>query len=758
MGFTYPPVISDSSLYNPRFYPSLGSDGTLTYDFAQTLYLSKNDYRMSYLSAVIPGSATSGSAIVLDEDLSLSGLGSISCTALTVGGVAVGTLPTFLTGITPGTAENNKALVLDGSGSIATISSLTATSLNATAYKQGGTIYDLSLVNRLALTTLGTAEGSKALVLDSTSSARGVASLEINQTATLSTSSTMDAFGLILRRNTATTGDTCGMAFAITNVSSISTTGGASIIFTRSGSQGIGTLSLNLRTSSASAQSPLSEVLKFNTDGSSTFAYSVSAPSITLSTGGVGMNLPNLKFWNATTSLYDNFNHAYYLNVVEGGAVAQKALVVDINKDIGSIRDLDAVNINGSTKVSGTLGDFGSISIGGTSIITSSRHIQNIGNITNSGTMNAGAGYQLNGATLVDSSQNVFAASVIADYAQLDKAAGTAYSSTMKSNEYNLALSQASNVSATFAGLAFHVDTSGLSVSTPGACIISQRDSTTAYDGSSISFCTKGTAGASSAPTKRMTITKTGSINFGSTNSTDGDLILLKAAGSPLFRFGSELSVKNAISIQWNYLGAGLDTNRLSFDVYGTSNALAITAASRVGIGTGTPACGLDVVNYAAISMTGPLATGTTSAYTVNRSGTYTDNVSIYCREALMVGIRGIYTGSDRRVKENIDTIPPQDGVKFVRDIDPKIYDLKGFDKRQVGYISQDLMQDYSALISLLPDPNMTIEQEGDVDGAFLSMSYERVPAFLHAALKSVLDRLDNQQRQIDELRAIISE
>jgi len=152
------------------------------------------------------------------------------------------------------------------------------------------------------------------------------------------------------------------------------------------------------------------------------------------------------------------------------------------------------------------------------------------------------------------------------------------------------------------------------------------------------------------------------------------------------------------------------------------------------------------------------LATGTTSAYSVNRTGTYTDNVSIYCREALMVGIRGIYTGSDRRVKENINTIPPEDGVKFVRDIDPKIYDLKGFDKRQLGYISQDLMQNYSALISLLPDPNMTIEQEGDVDGAFLSLSYERVPAFLHAALKSVLDRLDNQQRQIDELRAIISE
>jgi hypothetical protein len=465
MGFTYPPVIGDSTLYNPRFYPSLGSDGTLTYDFAQTLYLSKNDYRMSYLSAVIPGSATSGSAIVLDEDLSLSGLGSISCTALTVGGVAVGTLPSFLDGITPGTAENNKALVLDGSGAIATISSLTATSLNATAYKQGGTTYDLSMINRLALTTLGTAEASKALVLDSASSARGVASLEINQTTALTTSSTMDAFGLILRRSSATTGDASGIALGVTNVSSNSTTGGASIIFTRSGSQGIGSLAINLRTSSSASSTPLSEVLRFNADGSSTFAYSVSAPLL------------------------------------------------------------------------------------------------------------------------------------LANYAQLDNVAGTVYSSTSKSNEYNLVLSNSSNVSGTYSGMAFHIDTAPLSSATPGAAIISERNSTTANDGSSISFCTKGTAGSTTALTKRMTITKTGAINFGDGVSTDGDLLLIKSAASPLFRFGSALSTKNCISLQWNYAGAAFDSNRLSFDIYGTSNLLSLNAYRRVCINGDAPSSQFHVVS-----------------------------------------------------------------------------------------------------------------------------------------------------------------
>jgi hypothetical protein len=474
--------------------------------------------------------------------------------------------------------------------------------------------------------------------------------------------------------------------------------------------------------------------------------------NLTLSTGGTGLQIPNLKFYNSTTVSYDNFDHSAFVSFTYGGAVASKALVVDSNKDIGSIRDLDAVNINGSTKVSGTLTDFGSIRVDGTQVITATRSIQNIGDISLVGAVNADFGYQVAGSTLADSSRNVFAASVLADYAQLDKAAGTVYSSTFKSNEYNLVLSQGSNTGSTYSGLAFHIDTIALSASTPGACIISERNSTTAYDGSSISFCTKGAASSTGALTKRMTITKTGAINFGDGNSTDGDLLLIKAGGSPIFRFGTALTTKNCISMQWNYLGAGLDTNRLSFDIYGTSNALCITAASRVGIGTATPACGLDVVNYASVSMTGPLATGTSSSYSVNRSGTFTDNVSIYCCEALMVGVRGMYIGSDRRVKENISTILPEDGVKFVRDINPKIYYLKGFGKRQLGYISQDMMQDYSALISLLPDQNMTIEQEGDVDGAFLSFSYERVPAFLHTALKSVLDRLDEIEAKLAAL------
>ncbi|GMF23206.1 unnamed protein product [Phytophthora lilii] len=70
-------------------------------------------------------------------------------------------------------------------------------------------------------------------------------------------------------------------------------------------------------------------------------------------------------------------------------------------------------NLNGSIKVSGTLGDVGSIRISGTDVITSSRHIQNIGNISCSGTMNAFAGYQVNSGAFVDASRNISAATLL---------------------------------------------------------------------------------------------------------------------------------------------------------------------------------------------------------------------------------------------------------------------------------------------------------------------------------------------------------
>lgn len=128
---------------NPGFYLSLDASGYLTYEYAQTLYLDKNDYRLSYISGITPGTATAGVALMVGNDLSLIGLGAVSCTSLTINGVAVGTLPSFINDITPGTAANGKALVLSETGTITGISSLSATSISGTLQT------DRSLILRL---------------------------------------------------------------------------------------------------------------------------------------------------------------------------------------------------------------------------------------------------------------------------------------------------------------------------------------------------------------------------------------------------------------------------------------------------------------------------------------------------------------------------------------------------------------------------------------------------------------------------------
>ncbi|EGZ05268.1 hypothetical protein PHYSODRAFT_457772, partial [Phytophthora sojae] len=77
-GFSYPQPIFTSSTYNPAFFLSLREDKLLTYAYAQTLYLSKNDFRLSYITGVTAGYAVQGVSLVPDGSLSINGLNQIT--------------------------------------------------------------------------------------------------------------------------------------------------------------------------------------------------------------------------------------------------------------------------------------------------------------------------------------------------------------------------------------------------------------------------------------------------------------------------------------------------------------------------------------------------------------------------------------------------------------------------------------------------------------------------------------------------------
>jgi len=156
-GFSYPQPIFKSPIYNPALYLTLDASGYLTYEYAQTLYLDKNDYRMTYITGITQGTATQGVALVPGINNDISGIRALSCSSLTVNGSTVSSPPSYVVGVVPGTAANDKALVLDGSGAIATITSLTATNIYGSIKTGAQTgITAVGTLSNLTLSTGGT--------------------------------------------------------------------------------------------------------------------------------------------------------------------------------------------------------------------------------------------------------------------------------------------------------------------------------------------------------------------------------------------------------------------------------------------------------------------------------------------------------------------------------------------------------------------------------------------------------------------------
>jgi len=88
-GFAYPKPLFDSSVYNSAFFLALDPSVFLSYEYPQTLYLSESDYRLSYITGITPSVATAGVALVLSNNLCLTGLGAISYSSLATPSITV---------------------------------------------------------------------------------------------------------------------------------------------------------------------------------------------------------------------------------------------------------------------------------------------------------------------------------------------------------------------------------------------------------------------------------------------------------------------------------------------------------------------------------------------------------------------------------------------------------------------------------------------------------------------------------------------
>jgi len=460
--------------------------------------------------------------------------------------------------------------------------------------------------------------------------------------------------------------------------------------------------------------------------------------SLTMNMGGIGIDTPGLKF-NGTT-----FDQSLYLSITQGAGVASKAMVLNSSKDISGINSLSATTLNGTTSVSGTLGDFGSLSIGSTSVITFSRNIQNIGTLTTSDTIKCSRG----SSAQTFNSTNGSSQCVLYHFVNSD-----CYWGTTTSNDLYL---QTNNV-----------PRMRINGSTGAITGISSLTATGTITANSLAgFLTFGnqTAITTVGPLTELGINIVNSTAYCEIKGSG--FAYLDSSYTRMCRFQGSNATPCDFQIEVSNGTAATSTNATwignisSTDLrFGTSNntSMILTDSGRLGIGTTTPAAPLSVPN----SVNNTYGAGGSMVYRLR-----TDNgITEMALGPIVYSVSGIFGGyitcqamamtSDRRLKKNIITAPVDRIKRLYDNVEVKLYDWIESENRpgqEVGIIAQDLVKCHlTDLISVVERDDM---KEGDDPllepaGQKLSVDYSRISVYNMKMIQDLLNRVDQLEKLI---------
>jgi len=272
----------------------------------------------------------------------------------------------------PGTAQASKALILDSSSNITGINSLTVTSLELTNLTFNGTLLTVNgtQLNYNNITTPGVAQASRSLVLNSSSNISGINSLS----ATTLTATTLNGT-LASGPQTGITGvgtlTSLTLNGPITGVTTLATSGN----ITCGGNLSATNLTGTIVTSSQPNITGVGTLSTLSVTGQIT-SGTISATNI--SVGGVDI----------TSSLS---NLGPISNVTAGTASASKALILDASRNITNINSLTATSLVATGTITGSLAT------------ASQPGITSLGTLTSlalSGSITGATGITMNGGSL----------------------------------------------------------------------------------------------------------------------------------------------------------------------------------------------------------------------------------------------------------------------------------------------------------------------------------------------------------------------
>ena len=294
---------------------------------------------------------------------------------------------------TIGVAEASKALILNSSGSISGINSLSSTSLNTTNLTINGTLLTVSgtQLNYNNVTTPGMAQNSRSLVLDSNGSISGIISLSTFGLTATNITGTLTSGP---QNNITSVGTLTGltMSGAISGVTNITMSGN----LTTTGNITANNLSGTITTSAQPNITSLGNISNLTVTGQIT-ADTISATNISVGGANITSALTNLGSISGITN---------------GTALADKALILNASRNIININSLTsttlvATNITGSLSTASqpnitSLGTLTNLAIGGS--ITSVTDITMTGSLSGANSISSTS---LNGRIDTSSQPNI---------------------------------------------------------------------------------------------------------------------------------------------------------------------------------------------------------------------------------------------------------------------------------------------------------------------------------------------------------------
>jgi hypothetical protein len=161
-------------------------------------------------------------------------------------------------------------------------------------------------------------------------------------------------------------------------------------------------------------------------------------------------------------------------------------------------------------------------------------------------------------------------------------------------------------------------------------------------------------------------------------------------------------------------------------------------------------------IGASTLSVSGSFS-GSTSGWQLTAAGTGQFNGGFNLGIASGSGVLGttFIAASDERVKENIEPIPANEGLRFVRDVGAKTYLHDG--SLSAGFVAQDVIRkgfQRMVVVSDSDDPRVANGDDVSPAGKRLNLNYDNATAYQQAALGALLDMIEEMQDEIAELKA----